>query len=186
MPANSIAAPLVRGGGIFLLAAFSLTFAASAKAQFHVTAAQRAACTPDALRLCSSEIPDMGRVAACMRANQARLSDRCRAVFQSASANRSQPTANERRPGREVAAVASDRHMAYSRHRGPVYARNHHPSYAGGYEHSFLSHSGWMRSKEAMFAARQIMTGLGWACQTQSVPTEVCSMSSAFMGYFAQ
>jgi len=53
---------------------------------------QRRLCTPDAFRLCSSEIPDRERVIACMRRQRHNLSPECRAVFgkpaQSASAVR--------------------------------------------------------------------------------------------------
>jgi hypothetical protein len=74
----------------FVFAALILTAAAgtaNAGAGDQGTAEQRAACTPDALRLCSSEIPDVTRIAACMRANRAKLSARCRATFESASAS---------------------------------------------------------------------------------------------------
>ena len=51
---------------------------------------QRRLCTPDVLRLCSSEIPDRGRIIACMHHKRAQLSAECRSVFgkpaQSASA----------------------------------------------------------------------------------------------------
>ena len=46
-----------------------------------VTAEQRSACMGDAFRLCSSEIPDVDRVLACMRVHKASLSDHCRAVL---------------------------------------------------------------------------------------------------------
>jgi hypothetical protein len=53
---------------------------------------QRRLCTPDAFRLCSSEIPDRERVIACMHRQRANLSPECRSVFgkpaQSASAVR--------------------------------------------------------------------------------------------------
>lgn len=53
---------------------------------------QRRLCTPDVLRLCSSEIPDVERITACMRRQRANLSEGCRSVFgkpaQSASADR--------------------------------------------------------------------------------------------------
>lgn len=62
------------------IATCSLVFVNEANA-FEVTAAQRVACMPDAMRLCSSEIPDVGRVIACMRANHARVSATCRATF---------------------------------------------------------------------------------------------------------
>ena len=53
---------------------------------------QRRLCTPDVFRLCSSEIPDVERITACMRRQRAHLSEGCRSVFgkpaQSASAER--------------------------------------------------------------------------------------------------
>jgi hypothetical protein len=51
-------------------------------------------CTGDVMRLCSSEIPDRGRIIACMQRQKANLSAGCRSVFgrptaRSASARRS-------------------------------------------------------------------------------------------------
>ena len=45
------------------------------------TGEQRAACTPDVFRLCSSEIPNVDHIAACMNAKKASLSPACKAVF---------------------------------------------------------------------------------------------------------
>ena len=45
------------------------------------TPEQQAACTPDAFRLCSYDIPDAGRVEACLRQHKADLSNACRSVF---------------------------------------------------------------------------------------------------------
>ena len=45
------------------------------------TQEQQMACTPDVWRLCSSQIPDVSRIVACLRANTPQLSDGCRAVF---------------------------------------------------------------------------------------------------------
>lgn len=45
------------------------------------TRAERAACTPDAVRLCSQHFPNVGRVASCMRSNRAGLSEACRAAM---------------------------------------------------------------------------------------------------------
>jgi hypothetical protein len=42
---------------------------------------QEQACTGDAFRLCSSEIPDVGRVTACMVAKKDQLSPPCRVYF---------------------------------------------------------------------------------------------------------
>lgn len=51
------------------------------------TEAQRAACGPDAFRLCASSIPDPGRTAACLKRERERLSGACRAVFDEADAS---------------------------------------------------------------------------------------------------
>jgi hypothetical protein len=45
------------------------------------TPEQEQACTGDAFRLCSSEIPDIGRVTACMVAKKSQLSPPCRVQF---------------------------------------------------------------------------------------------------------
>ncbi len=45
------------------------------------TPEQEQACTGDAFRLCSSEIPDVDRVTACMVRNKSQLSPPCRAQF---------------------------------------------------------------------------------------------------------
>jgi hypothetical protein len=46
------------------------------------TPEQRAACTPDALRLCGSYIPDPTRVDQCLRQKISGLSGACRSVFE--------------------------------------------------------------------------------------------------------
>ena len=46
------------------------------------TPEQRAACAPDAFRLCSSYIPDPTRVEHCLRQNKSDLSGACRSVFE--------------------------------------------------------------------------------------------------------
>ncbi len=50
------------------------------------TPEQRAACTPDALQLCTSYIPDPARVESCLRLRKADLSEACRAVFENGPA----------------------------------------------------------------------------------------------------
>jgi hypothetical protein len=47
---------------------------------------QRVACTPDVFRLCSSEIPNVDHIVACMNAKKASLSPACKAVFTPVSA----------------------------------------------------------------------------------------------------
>ena len=46
------------------------------------TPEQRAACAPDAFRLCAGYIPDPTRVEHCLRQNKSDLSDACRSVFE--------------------------------------------------------------------------------------------------------
>ena len=61
------------------------------------TAEQRAACAPDAFRLCMSFIPDARNVEACLRQRKSDLGDACRAVFEHAAATTSvRPTGSPR------------------------------------------------------------------------------------------
>ena len=53
------------------------------------------ACTPDAFRLCSSEIPDEVRITACMERQKASLSPACKVFFQTPG-----PTANRASAGK--------------------------------------------------------------------------------------
>jgi hypothetical protein len=46
-----------------------------------VSDSDRAACAPDVFRLCSSDIPNVDRIIACMRAKRANLNPACKAVF---------------------------------------------------------------------------------------------------------
>jgi hypothetical protein len=64
-----------------LLVATSFAFAMLTTASFAYTQEQQQMCTGDAMRLCSSEIPDVERVTACMVQKRAQLSDGCKAVF---------------------------------------------------------------------------------------------------------
>ena len=63
------------------------------------TPEQQKACTPDALRLCSAEIPDVPKTTACMRAHLGELSPACRAAFPAAAS----PPAEKKRSRREAA-----------------------------------------------------------------------------------
>jgi hypothetical protein len=64
-----------------LLVATALTFGMLTTVSQAYTAEQEQMCTGDAMRLCSSEIPDVDRVTACMIQQRASLSDGCKAVF---------------------------------------------------------------------------------------------------------
>lgn len=45
------------------------------------TAEERRACTPDVFRLCSSEIPSVEKIVACMKRERPKLSPACAKVF---------------------------------------------------------------------------------------------------------
>ncbi len=69
---------------IALLAALLLgaTVAPAVSADpMHITAAEKAACTQDATRLCSSAYPDEEKLLGCLKANRAALSAACGAAF---------------------------------------------------------------------------------------------------------
>jgi hypothetical protein len=66
-----------------LLLATALVVSVGPAAAQSYTAEQQQACTGDAFRLCSSDIPDVGRVTACMIRNKSQLSPPCRAQFRS-------------------------------------------------------------------------------------------------------
>ncbi|MGH6641069.1 MAG: hypothetical protein ACRED3_00080 [Bradyrhizobium sp.] len=65
--------------GLMLSAALSVSMWSSAGQAY--TPEQEQACTSDAFRLCSSEIPNVERVTACMVAKKSQLSPPCRAQF---------------------------------------------------------------------------------------------------------
>jgi hypothetical protein len=72
-----------------------LLCATSASAQENRgTPKQRAACAPDAFRLCLGYIPDPNSVEQCLRQNISNLGNACRAVFEESAgvlASRSPP-----------------------------------------------------------------------------------------------
>ena len=65
--------------GLMLATAFSVSMWSSSGHAY--TPEQEQACTNDAFRLCSSEIPNVDRVTACMAAKKSQLSPPCRAQF---------------------------------------------------------------------------------------------------------
>ena len=50
--------------------------------EYRGTWEQQMACTPDVMRLCSDQIPDVNRIVACLRQNTDLLRSSCRAVFE--------------------------------------------------------------------------------------------------------
>lgn len=174
---------------IILAAALSLTAVAGAKA-FEVTAEQRAACMPDAFRLCSSAIPDVGRIVACMEAKKASLSPPCRAVFQTASLARPSHERIAKRAGSTYAsnepAPSSSLGRRHSRHAFQLLAshgrRMHRlgSTYASYGEPSSLPAGRWMHARddrEALIIGRKVLLGYAMACQNHSIPDELCNLS---------
>jgi type II secretory pathway component PulL len=66
--------------GLAALLGLALAFASPAAAQ-QWSPEQRAACEPDAMRLCNQFVPDVQRVSACMSHYRRYLSPACRAAF---------------------------------------------------------------------------------------------------------
>ena len=56
--------------------------------KYHITNAEKAACTLDAMRLCSGTYPDEDGLLACMRQNHASLSTICRVAFDAGARRR--------------------------------------------------------------------------------------------------
>ena len=63
------------------------------------TLAQRMACTPDVLRLCSAFIPNADEITTCLREKNAELSDACRIAVEAGM--KQLPGANERTGARK-------------------------------------------------------------------------------------
>jgi hypothetical protein len=70
----------LRQAGLVLAFALSLS-TLSATGSFAYTAEAQQMCTGDAFRLCSSEIPNISKVTACMIKHRSELSPGCRAVM---------------------------------------------------------------------------------------------------------
>lgn len=71
---------ILRQAGLVL--AFAVSFSAlSSKASFAFSAEAQQMCTGDAFRLCSSDIPNIPAITACMFKHRADLSTGCRTVM---------------------------------------------------------------------------------------------------------
>jgi hypothetical protein len=70
----------IRQAGLMLAFAVAIS-ALSSTASFAFSAEAQQMCTGDAFRLCSSEIPDIAKITACMLKNRASLSAGCRTVM---------------------------------------------------------------------------------------------------------
>ena len=114
---ETLAGLVARGklqGAIVLVAAALLGASGASAQEYRGTADQQQACMGDVFRLCSSEIPDVGRIVACLKRERPRLSDGCRSVFGGASTR-----------------FASRR------------SRHHQHAGTGGYESTRYSHYGY-------------------------------------------
>jgi hypothetical protein len=70
----------LRRAGLVLAVAASIA-SLSSTSSFAFSAEAQEMCTSDALRLCSSEIPDIPKITACMFKHRADLSTGCRTVM---------------------------------------------------------------------------------------------------------
>ena len=70
----------IRQAGFALAIAASFS-ALSATSSFAFSSEAQAQCTGDAFRLCSSEIPNVPKITACMFKHKAELSTGCRSVM---------------------------------------------------------------------------------------------------------
>jgi hypothetical protein len=85
--------------GTMLVTALSVSIWSTVSQAY--TPEQEQACSGDAFRLCSAEIPDVERVTLCMARNKAQLSPACRAHFRPAPELAATPGA-EGRSSRKV------------------------------------------------------------------------------------
>jgi hypothetical protein len=65
--------------GLMLAAALSVSMSPTASQGY--TPEEQQACSGDAMRLCSAEIPDVDRITVCMIRNKSQLSPPCRVFF---------------------------------------------------------------------------------------------------------
>jgi hypothetical protein len=70
----------IRQAGLMLAFAVSIS-ALSSTSSFAFSAEAQQMCTGDAFRLCSSEIPNIPKITACMVKNRANLNAGCRSVM---------------------------------------------------------------------------------------------------------
>jgi hypothetical protein len=87
--------------GLILVPAISFSMLSTAADAY--TDEQQQMCTGDAFRLCSSDIPDVDRVTACMVRQRSQLSPGCKAFF--------------REPGPELTPVTARRPLVIRPHR---------------------------------------------------------------------
>jgi len=82
----------LRQAGLVLAIALT-TSVISTSQSFAFSAEAQQMCTGDAFKLCSSEIPNIPKITACMFKHKSELSPGCRAVMNKESATRSKTVA---------------------------------------------------------------------------------------------
>ena len=87
---------------VLSLAIATSAFSSAFAEEYRGTWEQQMACTPDVMRLCSDQIPDVNRIVACLRQNTTSLGNSCRAVFES-NASAQPPTTTPRVPQQQAA-----------------------------------------------------------------------------------
>jgi hypothetical protein len=103
-----------------------LTFAATGvRAEHPGTPEQQAACTPDAMRLCSAHIPDVPKIIACMKANYGNLSKKCQAAMAEGLKSAESHEADHAKEHDAKEHHAKERH-AKERHAKEHHAKEHH------------------------------------------------------------
>ncbi len=66
---------------VLMVVVGSISPALASMDKFHVTDAEKAACTSDAVRYCFGTYPDETKLLSCMKQNRSSLSDMCRSAF---------------------------------------------------------------------------------------------------------
>lgn len=82
----------IRNAGLILAFAVSIS-ALSSTTSFAFSAEAQQMCTGDAFRLCSSEIPNISKITACMVKHRSELSAGCRIVMDKGLAEQSSKVA---------------------------------------------------------------------------------------------
>ena len=90
---NSFKATVRRN--VLILAVVAPLSAMASTAGFAYTAEAQQMCTSDAFRLCSSEIPNIPKITACMIKHRSDLSPPCRAVMDRDAAQKTSKVAEE-------------------------------------------------------------------------------------------
>jgi len=102
----------IRSGKLLVATALMLGMLTSVSNAY--TLEQQEMCTGDAMRLCSSDIPNVDRITACMERQRDSLSEGCRAVFEvDTPAAASQSSVNETpatRPSKPINLTPKLRH----------------------------------------------------------------------------